>query len=168
MGQKRARTGMVCGQTSESGLGPGGPPYPYLPLCFTKIMEFLKIGSAISTPNWRISEISRNSTFTGIRARASGSGPTRQNLRPDLRIWARAGGPEVGQKWTRSGPEVGQKWTRSGPEVGQKWARSGPEVCQKWTRSGPEVGQNRARSVPEVGQNRAQNDTMAGRGPTTI
>ena len=60
-------------------------------MCFTKIMEFLKIGSAISTPNGRISEISRNSTFPEIRARASGSGPTRQNLSPDLRIWARAG-----------------------------------------------------------------------------
>ena len=56
-----------------------------------EIMEFLEIGSAISTPNSRISEISRNSTFPGIRARASGSGPTRQNLSPDLRLWARAG-----------------------------------------------------------------------------
>ena len=54
-------------------------------------MKSVAIGSAISTPNWRISQISRNSTFPEIRARASGSGPTRQNLSPDLRIWARAG-----------------------------------------------------------------------------
>ena len=47
-------------------------------------MEFLKIGSAISTRNGRILEISRNSTFPEIRARASGSGPTHQNLSPDL------------------------------------------------------------------------------------
>ena len=58
---------------------------------FTKITEFLKIGSAISTPNGRLSEISINSTFPEIRARASGSRPTRQNRSPDLRIWARAG-----------------------------------------------------------------------------
>ena len=47
-------------------------------------MEFLKIGSAISTRNGRIYEISRNSTFPEIRARASGSGPTHQNLSADL------------------------------------------------------------------------------------
>ena len=76
---------------AESALGPGGPPYPYLPLRFTKITKFLKIRSAISTPNGRISEISINSTFPEIRAGASGSRPTRQNLSPDLRIWARAG-----------------------------------------------------------------------------
>ena len=45
----------------------------------------------ISTRNGRILEISRNSTFPEIRARASGSGPTHQNLSPDLRFWARAG-----------------------------------------------------------------------------
>ena len=60
-------------------------------MCFTKIMEFLKIGSAISTPNGRIPEISRNSIFLEIRARASGSRPARRNLSPDPRIWARAG-----------------------------------------------------------------------------
>ena len=74
----------IQAQISDSGLGPGGPPYPYLPLRFTEMMEFLKIGSAISTRNGRIYEISRNSTFPEIPARASGSGPTHQNLSPDL------------------------------------------------------------------------------------
>ena len=41
----------IRAQTSDWELGPGGPPYPYLPLRFTKIMEFLKIGSAIADPN---------------------------------------------------------------------------------------------------------------------
>ena len=81
----------IRAQTSDSGLGPGGPPHPYLPLRFTKIVEFPKIGSAIADPNGWISEISRNSTFPEIRARASGSGPTRQDPSPDVRFWARAG-----------------------------------------------------------------------------
>ena len=51
----------------------------------------LRNHSLRTTFSYHFSSISRNSTFPEIRARASGSGPTRQNLSPDLRIWARAG-----------------------------------------------------------------------------